>query len=143
MKLVNTIFFTVVSSSCIAQAQFFPDLQKFKWTADVKVTNFNIGSIKKAWLLKYTLPLDSLEKEKDGWRSTYTKSIWTFTNDEVIIKNFSATHGVEPDSVTCKYVFDSNHMTLRLFNYAQDTTLSEFSVTMLSPGSPLSLTKRE
>src|SRR4051812_29603521 len=101
IRIFLSIPFLFFYAECVGQNLFLDNLKSSIWLSEMKITNQTLVDVKEIGLSKSKIPVDSVKRDM---------SIWAFSNDKVIIKNYSVANGKENDSVQCGYLFDSAKM---------------------------------
>jgi hypothetical protein len=132
IRIFLSIPFLFFYAECAGQNLFLDKLKSSTWLSTTKINNQTLLDVKEIGLSSQKTPVDSLKRDM---------SIWAFSKDKLIIKNYSLANGKENDSVQCGYLFDSAKMRIKIFHYSQDSTFWEFSAVMISTGSYILLTR--
>ena len=108
------------------------NLTKFQWTTDSTINGMNLGHFKEISLSKLRTHADSIKSDC---------SIWTFTENKIIIQKHSSLMGFESDSISCSYEFKNGE--LLIYHFAQDSTVWKYSIGIVSTDNYLLLMKKK
>jgi hypothetical protein len=133
LTLSGAIFLLLASSSGLAgQDLFLDDLKNNRWVFDRRV-----DTPVKSYLDRQEIGLGKLKASVDVLR--IRASIWTFTDREISIVNYDPATGLESDTLKYGYSINKDKMRLRIIHAFDDSSFAEFSVSMISTGSYISL----
>ena len=120
-RIVLIILVSLMSHISYGQSLIDENLTKFQWTTDSTINGLNLGDFKEIGLSKLRVSADSLKNDC---------SIWTFTENKIIIQKYSSENGLESDSIGCSYEYKNGE--LLIYHFAQDSTVWKYNVGIVS-----------
>lgn len=114
------------------QSLIVENLTQFKWTTDSAIDGLSLGDFKEIGLSKLRVPADSLKNNC---------TIWTFTEDKIIIQKYAFEDGLESDSISCSYEYKNGD--LLIYHFAQDSTVWRYKVGILSTENDIVLMRKK
>ena len=120
-RIVLVILVSLMSHVTVGQSLTEGNLTKFQWTTDSTINGLNLGNFKEIGLTKLRISADSLKKDC---------SIWTFTENKIIIQKYSVKNGLESDSISCSYEYKNGE--LLIYHFSQDSTFWKYHVGIVS-----------
>ena len=133
MRQILFILFIFLTRLSLGQDFVLDNLANTKWTAEIKVTDFNIGELKEIGLAKLKVPIDSIKNDV---------SIWEFNDNNLKILNYTNEKGMDSLIVKCRYEYDDNKKLMRIFHFSQDSNFWEYSLQIDSNGYHIMMTRK-
>jgi hypothetical protein len=123
---------SLISNISIGQDLIAKNLKKFQWTTDSTINNMTVGNFKEIGLSKLKVATDSIKKNC---------SVWTFTENKIIIQKYSSKNGVESNNNDSSYEYKNGE--LFIYHFAQDSTVWKYNVGIISTESFILLTRKK
>lgn len=131
LKKIFLVFLTTLCiSSCFGQQNF----KDSKW---ISTKTLNLSSLQK----QQELSLTKLQATSNSFNGKY--SVWTFTEKELFIQNFSSDHSSNIPVIKCSYHYDKRKQELKIFHSIHDSSFWNYSVSVDPSKNTVLLGKKE